>query len=232
MSLRDSLRAQDWNCLGRPSAGNGLRVWNDLLAAAARLECGGRLATPARNIAGGAAQGRAVGDGGGDRRCLISPRFFGGADTGPSPVDRAKTGCKHHLLVDLHGVPLVAKVTKANEDDRRQMIPMVDAMPVVGGKIGAPQRKPKYFLADRGYDSEPHRDQLRHRGIEPVIPRRNTGHGSGLGKFRWVVERTISWLHQFRRLRSRWERDPAIHEAFLKLGCGMICHRMLHTEFC
>ena len=123
-------------------------------------------------------------------------------------------------------------MTKANEDDRKQLIPMVDAVPPVAGKVGAPKRRPDYLLADRGYDSDPHRRQLTARGIEPVIARRNTDHGSGLGKFRWVVERTISWLHQMRRLRSRWEKRPSMHDAFLKLGCAMICFRLLHSNFC
>ena len=147
-------------------------------------------------------------------------------------MDRAKTGSKHHVLTDLHGTPLVAKVTKANEDDRKQLIPMIDAVPKVKGKVGAPRQRPQYLLADRGYDSQPHRQQLRARGIEPVIGKRNTGHGSGLGQFRWPVERTISWLHQFRRLRSRWEKQPAMHQAFLTLGCAMICFRTLHSTFC
>ncbi|ONQ11341.1 IS5 family transposase, partial [Burkholderia cenocepacia] len=60
--------------------------------------------------------------------------------------------------------------------------------------------------ADRGYDSERHRRALRDRGIEPVIAKRRTEHGSGLGKYRWVVERTHAWLHHFRRLRIRFER--------------------------
>lgn len=136
------------------------------------------------------------------------------------------------MLVDFRGTPLVAKVTKANEDDRKQLIPMVDAVPPVAGKVGAPRRRPKYLLADRGYDSDPHRRQLEARGIEPVIARRNTAHGSGLGKFRWVVERTISWLHQFRRLRSRWEKGPAMHQAFLNLACAMICFRLTQLEYC
>ena len=147
-------------------------------------------------------------------------------------MDRGKTGSKHHVLVDLHGTPLVAHVTKANEDDRKQLIPMVDDVPPVGGRVGAPKRKPKYLLADRGYDSDPHRQQLRARNIEPVIAKRNTAHGSGLGQFRWVVERTISWLHQFRRLRSRWEREPKIHDAILQVGCAMICFRLLQGAFC
>jgi transposase len=126
----------------------------------------------------------------------------------------------------------VAKVTKANEDDRKQLIPMVEDVPAVAGKVGAPKRRPRYVLADRGYDSDPHRQQLRERGIEPVIARRNTEHGSGLGKFRWVVERTLSWLHQFRRLRSRWEKLPDMHQAFLDLGCAIICFRLSQLEYC
>jgi transposase len=68
------------------------------------------------------------------------------------------------------------------------------------------KQKPKVIYADRGYDSEAHRQKLRERGIKPVIARRRTEHGSGLGKFRWVVERTHAWLHNFRRLRIRFER--------------------------
>ena len=48
-------------------------------------------------------------------------------------------------------------------------------------------------------------------------------HGGGLGKKRWVVERTISWLHNFGRLRVRRDRRAEIHDAWLSLGCAMIC---------
>jgi transposase len=68
---------------------------------------------------------------------------------------------------------------------------------------------------------------LRARRITPRIAKRHTPHGSGLGIYRWVVERTIAWLHQFRRLRIRYERYPEIHEAFLSLGCILICSRFL-----
>lgn len=70
------------------------------------------------------------------------------------------------------------------------------------------------------------------RGIAPQIAHRNTEHGSGLGVYRWVVERTNSWLHQYRRLRVRYERRGDIHEAFLKLGCILICHKCLVGSFC
>jgi len=74
-----------------------------------------------------------------------------------------------------------------------------EAIPLVRGKPGRPKRKPFALVADRGYDSDPHRELLRKMGINPVIARRYTEHGSGLGILRWVVERTISWLHQERR---------------------------------
>jgi len=96
-------------------------------------------------------------------------------------------------------------------------------MTPIGGMRGRPLHKPRVIYADRGYDSETHRRCLRQRGIRPIIARRRTEHGSGLGKFRWVVERTHAWLHNFRRLRIRFERRADIHEAFLKLGCVLVC---------
>jgi hypothetical protein len=61
-----------------------------------------------------------------------------------------------------------------------------------------------------------------------VIAERGQPHGTGLGTFRWVVERTISWLHGFRLLRIRWERRDDIHEAFLGLTVCLITH--LHVQ--
>ena len=113
-----------------------------------------------------------------------------------------------------------------------QLIPLVDAIPPIAGKVGRPVQRPKEVFADRAYDSDPHREQLLQRGIEAIIAERNTEHGSGLGIFRWVVERTISWLHQFRRLRVRYERRADIHMALLKIGCIVICHRILTSSFC
>lgn len=59
----------------------------------------------------------------------------------------------------------------------------------------------------------------------PAIARRGTRHGTGLGTYRWVVERSFAWLHGFRRLRIRWERRADIHEAFLRLACCLITYR-------
>lgn len=112
-----------------------------------------------------------------------------------------------------------------------QLIGLVQAIPVVRGKRGRPLRKPAQLYADRAYHSELHSILLMHRGIEPQIAQRGQPHGSGLGKVRWVVERTLSWLHQYRRLRIRYERRADIHEAFLTLGCALICWKTLHPGF-
>ena len=131
------------------------------------------------------------------------------------------------MITDAQGVPLATVLTGANAHDVTQLVPLVDAIPPIKGKVGRPRRRPDAVQGDRGYDSEPHRKQLRARGIMPILAKRGTPHGSGLGIYRWVVERTLSWLHQFRRLRIRFERLPEIHEAFLSLGCALICWNCL-----
>ena len=123
------------------------------------------------------------------------------------------------------------KLTGANAHDITQLLPLVEAIPPVRGKRGHPRQRPQRIQGDRGYDSESHRDELRSRGMEPVFAKRYTPHGSGLGVYRWVVERTLAWLHQFRRLRVRYERRDDVHEAFLTIGCIVICWRRL-TSFC
>ncbi|WP_189272096.1 transposase [Kitasatospora griseola] len=88
-----------------------------------------------------------------------------------------------------------------------------------------------HVFADRGYDYDKYRRILRRRGITPRIARRGVAHGSGLGKTRWVVERTFAWLHQFKRLRIRYEIRADLHESLLQLACSIICLRRLRTSF-
>lgn len=95
------------------------------------------------------------------------------------------------------------------------------------GKVGRPRCRPERLSADRAYDHRPQRRELRKRGIRAEIARRNTAHGSGLGRYRWVVERTFAWLHQFKRLLVRYDRRAEIHEAFLALACCLVCFRRL-----
>ena len=68
------------------------------------------------------------------------------------------------------------------------------AVPVERGR---PRRRQGILLPDRGYDTQPHRCEFHARGIRPLIAKRNTAHGFGLGGQRWVVERTLAWLHRY-----------------------------------
>jgi transposase len=147
----------------------------------------------------------------------------GGDDTGPNPTDRGKPGTKYHTLTDAQGIPLAVNVTGANVPDVRGLIPLVDAVPDVAGKVGHPRRRPDTLYADRGYDSDPHREQLETRGIRPKVARRRQEHGSGLGVYRWVVERTQAWLLGFRKLRVRTDRSGAVHNALTALAKVLIC---------
>ena len=160
---------------------------------------------------------------------LFNQSRFWGRQTGPNPTDRAKLGSKRHLICDGRGVPLAILLPGANRNDSQQTLALVDALPVLQGKCGRPRHRPDCLVGDRGYDAEAIRRNLRDRHIVPLLAKRNTEHGSGLGKHRWVVERTFAWLNQFRRLRVRFEKRADIHGAFLSLGCALICWRFLRA---
>jgi transposase len=100
----------------------------------------------------------------------------------------------------------------------------------VRGAVGRPRRRPQRLTADRGYDHDKYRRLLRLRGITPEIARRQTEHGSGLGRFRWVVERSFAWLHNFKRLLVRYERRADMRRAFLGLACCLVCYRRLRSS--
>ncbi len=136
-------------------------------------------------------------------------------------------GSKHHLIADATGVPLAISLTGGHRNDVTQLLPLVDSVGPVRGKIGRPRQRAERLLADRGYDFDKYRRLLWARGVKPVIARRGDEHGSGLRSQRWVVERTFAWLHNFRRLRTRYERRAELHEAFMQLGCAVICQRLL-----
>lgn len=152
----------------------------------------------------------------------------------PRPDEAPSTGAgravKHHLITDATGIPLAVFPTGGNRNDVTQLIPLLQAVPPVRGKRGRPRRRPDVLLADRGYDHDNYRRLVRDRGVKPLIARRGTEHGSGLGAQRWFVESAFAHLRGFRRLRIRWEIRDDIHEAFLTLGCAPICWRRLKSH--
>src|SRR5262245_16272568 len=165
------------------------------------MAAGWCLAAAARTAAGEAERGRSDRLGSGGDRQLARAGVWGGEKTGPSPVDRSRSGSKHHLIACGRGTPLACSLTGGNRNDITQLVPLIDAIPSVRGRRGRPRRRPRSLYGDRAYHSREGRRELRRRRIQAKIAAPKTLHGSGLGSKRWVVERTIAWLHQYRRLR-------------------------------
>ena len=132
------------------------------------------------------------------------------------------------MLVDRQGHPLSVLTTAANVNETTKLIRLVDAVVPIKQRRGRPRRRPDKLHADKGYDSKKNRRLLRRRGIMPRIARRGKESNQKLGRHRWVVERTISWLHQFRRLRVRDEYQGRLHRAFLLIACALINWRMVN----
>ena len=220
------VRVEDGHCLGRSAARAGLWQRHVVLAADAGVVGGrsvGPIAIHADRALGPGGENRLVPSGGGFQQRACS---FWGPQTGPNPVDRAKAGSKHHLLTDAGGIPLVTAISAANHHDSRYLFPLLIGLPArLRAKIAS-------LYADRAYDCAAFRERLLAEGIVPFLAKRGTTHGSGLGRHRWVVERTISWLHQFRRLRTRYERHGYMHRAFLSLAASLIAVRHLKSSFC
>lgn len=126
--------------------------------------------------------------------------------------------------MDRKGLPLAIMHSGANVHDSVMFEEVVDGMePIKGRGRGRPRKRPEKIHADKAYDSKRCRGALSERGIKVRIARKGVESSERLGSYRWVVERTISWLHRNRRLAVRYERRGDLHQAFLELGCSLIC---------
>ena len=105
-------------------------------------------------------------------------------------------GSKHHVITDANGIPFAVKVTGANRHDVTQLLPLVESIPPIAGKVGRPRKRPDCVQGDRTYDSQPHRDALRKLGIDSVLAKRRTENSRGLGVFRgWSSERLLGCIN-------------------------------------
>lgn len=135
----------------------------------------------------------------------------------------------------MSGVPLLLVCTPANVRDDVPFVEMLDALPPVkhGPGPGAPRYKPRAVVGDAAYGHDHIVAQVVERRVLPVLaPRNKAGrprieHGSGLGRVRYVVERSIAWLGNFRRIALCYERTGAAWQAFNELACCVICANKL-----
>ena len=205
----------------------GVRQRDDLLASHAGMAEGERLVSHASDHPRALARVRETEPLPRDSRQHEHSGAKRGRLTGPNPTDRGKRGSKHHLLVDAGGIPLVVGLSGANVPDVVTLEHLFINIPRIGGKPGGRSWKPKHLHADKGYSSAKNRSFIASFGVKHRIARPGIESSERLGRYRWVVERTIAWFHRFKRLRTRYERNPEMHMGFMILAAGLICWRQL-----
>ncbi len=110
-------------------------------------------------------------------------------------------------------------ISGANEHDGQFLIKLIEGIRPIRGKVGRPRSRPEAVVGDKAYTSRGNAAELVERRITPMLPARGTDEDRGLGKRRWVVERTFAWFDRPRSLRVRNERCADIHRAFLSIDC-------------
>lgn len=129
------------------------------------------------------------------------------------------------VVADGQGVPLACLTASASPAEVTLAEEAIEQVP--SGETPTP------LIADRAYDSDKLRRNLLTKGWDLVCPHRrgrtkpNTQDGRKLRRYRrrWKIERTIAWLHNFRRLVVRYEYYSNVYQAFILLACITICLR-------
>ncbi len=131
------------------------------------------------------------------------------------------------VLADAQGLPLAIDIEAANHAEVNLIEPLLDS--------AATAYVPDKLIYDKAADSDPLRQRLAERGVDLICPHRQnrvrpaTQDGRKLRRYRrrWIIERTISWLHGFKRLVVRNEFYSDLFHGFLKMACIVIACRKL-----
>ncbi|MFJ9574769.1 IS5 family transposase [Streptomyces sp. NPDC101191] len=143
---------------------------------------------------------------------------------------RAAKGGRCSLICDRNGLPLSLGISGANMHDSLGLEPLVRGIPPIRSRRGPRRRKPAKLHADKGYDYDHLRRWLRQRGIRPRIARKGIESSQRLGQHRSVVERTVSWLANYRHLHRRYKRKAKHFLAFVAIAAALIgCRRLART---
>jgi transposase len=155
------------------------------------------------------------------------PAKKGGEDTGPSPVDRSKSGTAIHLATEEHGLPLAAVVTKAGANDGVQAREVLEAMVVRPPAPEVPAARPDprdlpRARADGAYGNGPTKERARAAGFRMEAPRRGKARVAGVGRVRCAVERGHAFLAQFGRIGRRLDRKVRRYLGWIELAACII----------
>jgi transposase len=119
---------------------------------------------------------------------------------------------RHQVSHRRRELPLGAVASAANVHDTRMFPELLRLALVVGARIAR-------LLADAGYDSVDNRWLCLREGIQPLIRKIGSGHGSGLGVVRSIVENANAWLLNNKRLDRRHDRSAGIIQSLLTTAC-------------
>ena len=134
-------------------------------------------------------------------------------------------------MTDAEGTPLAIETTGANRNDGKELPALLDLVPEVKTPNGSRRNRPEKLHADKAYHSRANFAALKERGIESRIARQRIESSERFGRHRWVVERTVGWMRNFKRLTIRYERRDDIHLGFLKLAALIVAHHQWE-RFC
>lgn len=127
------------------------------------------------------------------------------------------------MISDAAGTPLLIHITPANVRDEVPVEQMLKSLPAIKQLKGRPRRKPHALLGDRGYGFPWTIATIALLGILSLLCPRGSPHGSGLGERRYVIERTMSWFGNFRRLKLCYERTGQRFLTFHQLAASVLC---------
>ncbi len=156
------------------------------------------------------------------------PAKKGGGDTGPSPVDRSKSGSAIHLATDELGLPLGAVITKAGANDGVQTQAVLEAMvvqpppPQTPAPAAPDPRDLPHARADGAYGNRPTATRATNAGFRLQAPRRGQARRPGVGTIRCAVERGHAFLSQFGRIARRLDRLSKRFLGWVQLAASVI----------
>ena len=134
------------------------------------------------------------------------------------------------VVVDGKGIPLGSTITSASPHEVTLVDKVLAQIKVPRNGPGRPKSRPKRLIGDRAYDSDALRKKLQDRKIELICPHRKNrkkpklqdGRKLRRYKKRWKIERTFSWISNYRRLVVRYERKINVYKAFFHIACILI----------
>jgi len=135
-------------------------------------------------------------------------------------------------------VPLTATISAGHTHDSLHAEPTLDAV-AIPQLIGRPRQRPQRLAGDKGYSCHRVRRWLRQRGVVPVIPHKENEHARHDGRVhfdkttyrrRSIIEQTIGWLKECRRIGTRFEKLAIHFLAMLKLAMIQRCLKIQFSD--